>query len=215
MLSALEEKAYLAVDPSEVMRTVFEVEVVDLAFDGEVDLVFAVELIKLEFDCAVKFVRELGRLSPHWAKEAIIDIEQPQPRLFHRRRRTRRRWRTNLITRRSSSASHDDTAKLSSSDDQKVDDPKLLLSPGRVPIFKVLEDDDGVLPTLSLSPPTGIVSSNENNDPAIRWTHLRTRAFPTCTFLLPLSENVMSWEAASPVSHRQTLIICHLTAFSS
>jgi hypothetical protein len=61
-------KAYLAVDPSEGVRTVFEVEVVDLEFGGEVDLAFAVELVDLEFEFAVKFARELGRLRPPLGK---------------------------------------------------------------------------------------------------------------------------------------------------
>ena len=47
-----------------------------------------------------------------------------------------------------------------------VDDPKLLLPPGRA-ILEVLEEDDSLLPTLSPSPPSGIVTSNENADPAL------------------------------------------------
>jgi hypothetical protein len=75
---------------------------------------------------------------------------------------------------------------------KKSTNPELLLSPGCVPILEVLEDDDSVLPTLSLSPPSGSLISDENTDPAILRTHLRTRASPTRTFLLPLIENAMS-----------------------
>lgn len=68
-------KAYLAPDPSEGARTVFEGEVeVDLAFAVEIvdDLVFAIELVDLallvdlefEFEFDVEFIRELGRRSP-------------------------------------------------------------------------------------------------------------------------------------------------------
>ena len=211
-------KAYLAPDPSEGARTVFEGEVeVDLTLAVEIvdDLGFAIELVDLallvdlefEFEFDVEFIRELGRRSPPLGRggndfSLLNFIPSPDPDPF-----------TGVVELDSTSPSLgvpgigilnveavDVGVPMSSTEglfvgvtrrylepipvggsnvedpDESlapapyVDDPKLLLPPAPPPgraIRDVLEEDDSLLPTHSSSPPSGIVTSKENADPAL------------------------------------------------
>ncbi|KAF8960549.1 hypothetical protein BDZ97DRAFT_1922099 [Flammula alnicola] len=83
-----------------------------------------------------------------------------------------------------------------------VNDPKLPLRPAPPPdraIFEVLDEDDNLLPTLSVSPPSGIVTSNKNTDPALLVLVLAPAPAPE----LPPPPSRLTPRAQCPLLHPQ------------